>query len=138
MKNFVFIDRDIFLFFFEPEDEENHKLIKDFFTQVIEGKIKAYTTTHVILSLAEALESTGRWKKEEIARNIQLILLTPNLKVNYREILEDALVTYLNEKDISFQDAYHLEIMKKMKATAYASLSNKFKNHKNMIGVKKK
>lgn len=131
MKDLVFVDHQTFLTFFEPEDTKVKNKIADFFKQIINGKLKAYTTTHVLIKVAEKLEESGRWKKEEIANNLRLVLLTPNLKVSYKDIIEDAINIYL-ETDLNLFDSYHLAIMRKMGSKKYFSTHKKFKDYENL------
>ncbi|MCX7831607.1 MAG: PIN domain-containing protein [Actinobacteria bacterium] len=131
MKDLVFIDHQTFLTFFEPEDNRVQQKIADFFNQIINGKQKAYTTTHVLIKVAEKLEESGRWKKEEIANNLKLVLLTPNLKVSYKDVFEEAIKTYL-ESDLNLFDSYHVVIMKRMGSKKYFSINKKFQGFENL------
>jgi predicted nucleic-acid-binding protein len=126
MKQLYLVDDDIFLKFFIQEDEIEAKRIRLFFEKVVSGEIKAFTTTHVIISVADKLRELYGWPKEEIATNIRLILSTPNLKVNYRDVLNSALNLY-ESHDISFHTAYHIEVMKRMTTNYYFSSKNDYK-----------
>lgn len=120
MKQLYFVDEDIFLKFFIQENENEAKNIRLFFEKVVSGELKAFTTTHVIISVADKLKEHYGWSKEDIATNIRLILSTPNLKVNYKDVLNSALSLF-ESKDISFYSAYHIEVMKRMNTHYYFS-----------------
>ncbi len=126
----VFVNEDVFLSFFLQSDTEKARRSQRFFEKLVKGDFKAFTTSQVLLCLADKLEKEN-WKREEIATNLQLILSTPNLKINYRELLFSALKTYL-ESQVSFFTAYHIEVMKRMKTNVYASEKKDFWKFKNL------
>jgi len=126
----VFVNEDVFLSFFLQSDAEKARRSRKFFEKLVKGDFKAFTTSQVLLCLADKLEKEN-WKREEIATNLQLILSTPNLKINYRELLFSALKTYLENK-VSFFTAYHAEVMKRMKTNIYASEKKDFQKFKNL------
>jgi|GEM_PF-3735508 len=129
MAKLLFVNYDAFLKYFEPENDEQEKQLRRFFEKLVSGKVKAYTTTHSLIKLVEELEATGRWTREEIVKNLHLILLTPNLKLNFRDVMEEALKLY-SEKDISLLNAYHLVIMQRMKAEKAVTFSSDFRRQK--------
>lgn len=128
MKKLIFINYDIFIKFFEPESKKEFEDIKQFFNDVVSSKVRAYTTTHCLIKLAELLESSGRWTREEIARNLELILLTPNIKINFRDVIESALEIY-RHSNTSLLNAYHIAVMKRMKAQDCFTYDSYFKDY---------
>lgn len=116
MSDLVFLNYDVFFRFFEPENKEEQEKVRNFFEDIIASKFKAFTTTHALIKLAECLESTGRWSREEIAHNIEMILMTPNIRINYRDVLKESLDAYARGETSLF-NSFHIQIMKKMKAT---------------------
>lgn len=130
MKELVFVDEDIFLDYFHQTDEKRAKEAANFFEKVVLGEVKAFTTTHVIVSLADRLENEFGWKRDEVATNIRLVLTTPNLKINYREVLFSALKLY-EELNVSFNTAYHAEVIRRMDTNFYLSGKKDFQEIKN-------
>lgn len=126
----VFVNDDVFLSFFLQSDADKAELSRQFFAKLVKGEFKAFTTTQVLLNIAGVLEKEN-WEREEVATNLQLILSTPNLKVNYKDLLFAALRTY-RENRVSFFTAYHVEVMKRMKTHLYASESKDFRKFKKL------
>lgn len=126
----VFVSEDIFLDFFAPSDNQKFLYAKSFFESLVNGKVKAFTTTPVLINIADKLAKNYGWKKREIAHNLELILSTPNLKINFRDVLVSALKLY-KENNISFPTAYHAEVMKRMGTEVLASNSKEFLKIKN-------
>jgi predicted nucleic-acid-binding protein len=125
MSKLLFLNYDAFLRYFEPKNKEEQKLLRNFFEKLVNGRIKAFTTTHSLIKLAEELERTGRWTREEISYNLRLILLTPNLKLNFRDVFEEALEIY-SKRNISFLNAYHCAIMRRMNSEKAVTFSEDF------------
>jgi predicted nucleic-acid-binding protein len=107
----IFIDTNIFLRYFEREDELAYKKAEKFFTEIVNGNITGISTSLVIAEVIWVLERFYGWNKEEICNNIELILETPNIRFEERNILIGAINIY-KEKNISFIDAYNYFFMR--------------------------
>ncbi len=129
-ENLVFLTEDAFLNFFIQKDQVSFKKSRNFFSKLVGGEVKAFTTTGVILDVAEELEKEG-WKKEEIIINLNLILSTPNLKINFKQTIFEAIEIYENNS-ISFKSAYDLAVMKRMKSSLYFPENSDFKKINNL------
>lgn len=125
MKKFIFISEDAFLDFFVQSDKQKSLFAKKLFESLVKGKIKAFTTIPALITIAERLEKNYGWKKKEIAHNLELILSTPNLKINFRDVITAALNHY-KANNIGFYTAYHAEVMKRMGANIVASQNKDF------------
>ncbi len=130
MKKLVFVNEDIFIDFFVQSDQNKFLFAKNLFESLVKGKIKAFTTTPALIAVAEKLEKSYGWKKKEVAYNFELILSTPNLKINFRDVLKNALDLY-QENDIGFATAYHAVVMKKMGSDVFVSHNRDFLKIKN-------
>lgn len=107
----IFIDTNIFLRYFEREDELAYRKTEMLFTEIVNGNITGISTSLVIAEVIWVLEKFYGWHKEEICNNIELILKTPNIRFVERNILIEAINLY-KEKNISFIDAYNYFFMK--------------------------
>ncbi len=131
MKKIIFINEDIFLDFFVQTDKQKYLFAKKLFESLVKGKIKAFTTVPVLITVAEKLEKQYGWKKKEVAYNLELILSTPNLKINFRDVLTSALNLY-KANGIGFSTAYHAEVMKRMGSNIFASHNKEFLKMKDL------
>ena len=107
----IFIDTNIFLRYFEREDELVYRKTERLFTEIISGNITGISTSLVIAEVIWVLKKFYSWDKEEICNNIELILKTPNIRFKERAILLEAINIY-RERNISFIDAYNYSYMK--------------------------
>lgn len=102
----IFLDTNIFLRYFEQEDEEKALKIERLFKRIIGGEVTCFTNCMVMVEIIWVLEKYYEWKKEEVCENIELILNTPNIRIAERNILKSAIETY-KEINIDFIDAYN-------------------------------
>lgn len=107
----IFIDTNIFLRYFEREDELVHRKTERLFTEIVNGNITGISTSLVIAEVIWVLKKFYNWDKEEICNNVELILKTPNIRFNQRSIIVKAINLY-KDKNISFIDAYNYSYMK--------------------------
>ncbi len=121
----IFIDTNIFLRYFEREDEQAYRKTEKLFTEIVNGNITGISTSLVIAEVIWVLEKFYNWDKEEICNNIKLILRTPNIIFKERAILLEAINIY-RERNISFIDAYNYSYMKANNVTKICSLDKDF------------
>jgi len=121
----IFIDTNIFLRYFVVEDEITHKKIEQLFTEIINGNIIAISTSLVIAEIVWVLKKIYNWSKEEICKNVELILRTPNIRFKERVILIDALNIF-KKKNIDFIDAYNYSFMRASSADKIYSFDRDF------------
>jgi len=107
----IFIDTNIFLRYFEREDELAYKKTERLFTEIVNGNIVGVSTSLVIAEVIWVLVKFYGWDKEEICNNIEFILITPNIRFKDKAILVNAVNVY-REKNISFIDAYNYSFMR--------------------------
>lgn len=77
----VFIDTNIFLRSLVKEDEKSFNDSFKFLRKISEGKIKAYTSTLVLMEINFVLSSFYKFKKETICQALKGILDLPYLKI---------------------------------------------------------
>ena len=106
----IFLDTNIFLRYFESEDELIYKKVKRLFLEIVQGNIKGISNELVIAEVIWVLKKFYNWDKKEICNNIELILKTPNIKFKGRSIIMDA-INFYRDKNISFIDAYNYAYM---------------------------
>ncbi|HEY4695693.1 MAG TPA: PIN domain-containing protein [Candidatus Hydromicrobium sp.] len=121
----IFIDTNIFLRYFEREDEQAYRKTEKLFTEIVNGNITGISTSLVIAEVIWVLEKFYNWDKEEICNNIKLILRTPNIIFKERAILLEAINIY-RERNISFIDAYDYSYMKANNVTKIYSFDKDF------------
>jgi predicted nucleic-acid-binding protein len=121
----IFIDTNIFLRYFEKEDEMTYRKTERLFTEIVNGSITGISTSLVIAEVVWILDKFYNWEKEEICNNINLILSTPNIIFKERAILLEAINKYA-ERNMSFIDAYDYSYMKANKVDEIYSLDRDF------------
>jgi len=121
----IFIDTNIFLRYFEREDELVYRKTERLFTEIVNGNVTGISTSLVIAEVIWVLKKFYSWDKEEICNNIELILKTPNIRFKERSILIEAINLY-REKNINFIDAYNYSYMKSNSVTEIYSFDRDF------------
>jgi len=107
----IFLDSNIFLRYFEREDELIYKKVERLFLEIVQGNIIGISNALVIAEVIWVLKKFYNWEKEEICNNIELILKTPNIKFKERSIIINA-INFYRDKNINFIDAYNFSYMK--------------------------
>jgi predicted nucleic-acid-binding protein len=107
----IFIDSNIFLRYFEREDERSYRKSERLFSKIINGTITGISTSLVIAEVVWVLQRFYNWDRNEIYNNIDLILKTPNIKFKERPILSSAISLY-RDGNIDFIDTYNYCYMK--------------------------
>lgn len=121
----IFIDSNIFLRYFEREDEQTYRKSEKLFSKIVNGSITGISTSLVIAEVVWVLQKFYNWDKKEIYTNIELILKTPNIKFKERSVLSRAINLYKDE-NIDFIDAYNYSYMKKNEITEIYSFDKDF------------
>lgn len=121
----IFIDTNIFLRYFEREDESTYRKVERLFTEIVNGNIIGISTSLVIAEVIWVLKRFYNWDKEEICNNVELILKTPNVMFNQRSVIVKAINLY-KDKNISFIDAYNYSYMKANGVTEIYSFDRDF------------
>ena len=121
----IFIDSNIFLRYFEKEDEQSFKKSERFFSKIVSGNIKGISTSLVIAEVVWVLQKFYNWNRKEICSNIELILKTPNIKFKERSVLSRAISIY-RDINIDFIDAYNYSYMKNSEITEIYSFDRDF------------
>ncbi|MBL7124306.1 MAG: PIN domain-containing protein [Actinobacteria bacterium] len=107
----IFLDTNIFLRYFEREDELIYKKVERLFLEIVQGNIIAISNALVIAEVIWVLKKFYDWDKGEICNNIELILKTSNIKFRERSTIIEA-VNFYRDKNINFIDAYNFSYMK--------------------------
>jgi predicted nucleic-acid-binding protein len=102
----IFLDTNIFLRYFEQDDEDTAKTTERLFRRIIDGEISCFTNSMVIIEIIWVLEKYYEWEKEDVCENIELILNTPNIGIAERSIIKSAIKTY-KDNNIDFIDSYN-------------------------------
>ncbi len=107
----IFLDTNIFIRYFEQEDESKSADADRLIHKIVSGEIACFTNTMVIAEIVWVLEKYYDWEKPEVCDNIEFILNTPNIKISERKLLQSAVKTY-RELNIDFIDSYNYAYIK--------------------------
>ncbi len=107
----IFLDTNIFLRYFEREDELIYRKVEKLFFEIVHGNIKGISNTMVIAEVIWVLDKFYNWEKEKICENVELILNTPNIKFKERHTILGAVDIFKGE-NIDFIDAYNCAYMR--------------------------
>jgi len=121
----IFIDTNIFLRYFEREDESTYRNVEMLFHEIVNGNIMGISTSLVIAEVIWVLKKFYNWDKEEICNNVELILKTPNIRFNQRSVIVKAINLY-KDKNISFIDAYNYSFIRANGVTEIYSFDRDF------------
>lgn len=102
----TFLDTNIILRYLTWDDSKKAKKCEALFKKTAGGKEILRTTTLVIAEVVWTLEKAYRLPKGDIVNHVQMILNTPNIELDEKDILVGALGLY-GMKEIDFIDAYN-------------------------------
>ncbi|MGM0365205.1 MAG: PIN domain-containing protein [Actinomycetota bacterium] len=121
----IFLDTNIFLRYFEKEDEKISKKAEELFSDIVSGKIKATSNAMVIAEIVWVLDRFYGWQKDEICENVELILNTPNISFKEKAVLLKAIAVF-NDNNIDFIGAYNYAYMKAANVDKIYSYDNHY------------
>ena len=121
----IFLDTNIFLRYFEQDNEDMAKSTEELFRKIIDGELTCFTNSMVITEIVWVLEKYYEWKKEEVCKNIELILNTPNIRIAERSVMKSAIEIYKDAK-IDFIDSYNYAYIKASKASQIYSYDSHY------------
>lgn len=110
MKGFL-VDTNIFLRLLTEDDATQTPPAKNFLARVVAGKTQAYVTVPVILELVWTLESYFKVARADLAKKLSLLVNTPNLGIENREVIEES-VDYYKDSKADFVDCYNAAFAK--------------------------
>lgn len=121
----IFLDTNIFLRYFLKENEAVFRRLEKLFSEIILGNIIGVANAMIIAEVIWVLSRSYKWNKEKICDNIELILITPNIRFKDKAILVNAVNVY-KEKNISFIDAYNYSFIRANGVTEIYSFDRDF------------
>lgn len=117
----VFVNTDVFLRFLIRDIEGPYQRARELFERAEAGLVKLETTVLVISALVEALSAYGLGQ-DKVKEILTAILNTRNLRVQNRELIEEAIG--LLGRSVGFPDAYAAVHMKRKGLTQVATFLN--------------
>jgi predicted nucleic-acid-binding protein len=102
----IFIDTNIFIRYFAPDDLNKSKKVEELFQKIVQGEIECFTNQMVIAEIVWVLDKFYNMDRQLICDNIEFVVNTPNLKVKEKNIILKAASIYRNS-NIDFIDAYN-------------------------------
>jgi predicted nucleic-acid-binding protein len=120
-----FIDTNVFLRLITDDDPQQASHCQQFFKRCLENEEGLFTSQLVIAEIVWVLESVYGTPKEEIRDIIGKILNTPNMMIDNRDVIEEAINIYWL-KNIDYVDAYNSILIKKQKIKTIVSYDKDF------------
>lgn len=102
----AFVDTNFFLRFLLNDIPEQSRAIEEILQQAAAGKQKLWANPLVIAEIVWTCESYYELPKNEIKEKVLMILNTPGLEIEDRDLVAEAVIHYA-EKNIDFIDAYN-------------------------------
>ncbi|MFO7928901.1 MAG: PIN domain-containing protein [Candidatus Humimicrobiaceae bacterium] len=127
----IFLDTNIFLRYFVDDNTEMSKKVEKLFERVVNGNDKYITSSFVIAEIIWVLDKFYKWNKKEICENIELLLNTPNVRIQEKGLLMDA-ISIFKKQNIDFIDAYNYSLMEKNGLSSIYSYDKDFDNFDNI------
>ncbi len=100
----VFIDTNVLLRYLLDDIPEQADAVESLLLQASRGQVVLHTNALVLAEIVWTCESYYQLSKEEIQDKALMILNTPGLEVADRELITEAIFTYVDE-NIDFVDA---------------------------------
>lgn len=137
MSNEVFIDTNFFLRFFLKDIKKQYLEAKTTFSAAARYEDDLITALIVVFEVFWVLSSFYKFNREEIEIVIKGILGMTFIRLDERDILNDALVLYRNT-NLSLGDCYNLAYSRKMRVKDFKTFDVKLgKEFEKIVGKKK-
>lgn len=121
----ILVDTNIILRFILNDDPSLSPKARIIFEKITKGEIKTFISLLTISEIIFTLERSYKIPRTEIIKSLSQILKSTNLMVEKQELVEQALVYYV-EKNISFPDSYLIALMQKKKIKQIYSFDEDF------------
>lgn len=121
----ILVDTNIILRFILNDDPSLSPKARVIFEKITRGEIKTFISLLTISEIIFTLERSYKIPKVGIVKSFSQIFKLTDLTVEKQELVEQALVYYV-EKNISFPDAYHVALMQKKKIKQIYSFDEDF------------
>lgn len=118
MKKYI-VDSNVFLRFFLKDHKKHYQIAQKYFTQAKEGKIILFLIPEVVLEIDYVLRGVYDLSKKESADILAKLVKSPNLKIQNREILIEAIEKY-KKLSIDLADLFIYETAQKEKAEVFS------------------
>lgn len=123
----IFVDTNYFLRYLLEDNLVQQKKAKKLFLDGAEGKIKLFTSNIVIFEIYWVLSSFYEKNRKEIAEILKALLGFKFLKIEDKDILKKALLTY-KKKNLDLEDSYNLAFARSKKASEFRTFDRKLTN----------
>lgn len=120
-----FLDTNIFLRHLVDDNSEQSQRATAYFQAIEQGLKKAYISDIVIFEIVFTLERGYKRKKAEIMSSLLPLLELPGIFLPGKRKFREVFGIYV-EKNISFADAYHAVMMKKLRLSEIVSFDRDF------------
>lgn len=101
-----FLDTNIFLRILTSDEEAKSAACQNLIRRGINKKLRLHTSAIVIAEIVWTLESFYGCSPGEIREKVEMILNTPNLKIENQDLIAEAIALY-EDKNIDFIDCYN-------------------------------
>ncbi|MDL1971195.1 MAG: type II toxin-antitoxin system VapC family toxin [Candidatus Desulfofervidaceae bacterium] len=101
----AYVDTNVFIRFFVKDNTEKAAGLKRLIQKAREGELVLHIVPIVILEIVWVLEKVYKWPKQEVIELIKALLNTPELKVEMKDVVDQAIKLY-ESTGIKFADAF--------------------------------
>ncbi len=101
-----FLDTNIFLRILTSDDPEKSAACQNLIRRGINKELRLRASAVVIAEIVWTLESFYGCSPREIREKVEMILNTPNLKIENQDLIAEAIALY-EDKSIDFIDCYN-------------------------------
>jgi len=101
----AFVDTNVFIRFFVKDDSKKTEGLQRLIQKARKGELVLHVIPIVVLEIVWMLEKIYKWPRGKISELIQALLNTPELKVEMRDMVNQAIQLY-ETTNIKFADAF--------------------------------
>lgn len=121
----LFVDTNVFLRFLTRDEPRQAEECRRLFERAEAGELHL-TTSHLALAeIAWTLQSYYRLPREEIAAVLRDVLSLRSLRIDYRDMLREA-ISHYRARNVDFIDAYHAADIRRRKLSQICSYDRDF------------
>ena len=131
----AFIDTNVLLRYLLEDIPEQADAVEALLLKAAQGQLTLHTNVLVLAEIVWTCESYYQLAKEDIRNKILMILNTPGLEIADRDLITEAIFTYVDE-NIDFVDAFNARWMKQQSIETIYTFDQK--HYRRIQGIRAK
>lgn len=130
-----FLDTNIFVYHLAGDHKEFSPRCTALMEQVEAGEIGAVTSVTAVDETLRVLTRSFEYSRLKAAQQMSTILFQPEIEIDHRDAVLDAIEFWVTQAPLSFVDCYHLALTKELGMTQIYTFDQKMDRYPGVARV---